>query len=111
MFLTTEDIKSIEETYRKLWNGKRLPTGGIAQAWHQAITKWAENNGDEIIPEHIRNREELCMNPVLAKQYVNALIDVCQDLGVELSEHQKAMLLITATAKEREAALQEVFGV
>lgn len=111
MRLTSKDVQELEDTYMKKFHRKPLPPGGVAEAWYQVIASWSESHGAEIIPERIRTKEELCFNPILSKQYVDALIRVCSDRGAELTTHQRAMFLVTASVKEREEALKEVFGV
>jgi hypothetical protein len=83
----------------------------LTQLWYETVIEFISRKykGSMIIPAHIREAEDkILQDDRFCQEYVSALMKVVDTELVQLTEHQKLVLIIGATADERDEAIKLV---
>lgn len=105
--LSNHEIIDIKDIFLSKTRGKI--TKEIAQLWYETVLEFISRKykGAMIIPESVRQAEErILQDDTFCKEYVSALMKTVDTDLVQLTEHQKLVLIIMSTADEREEAIK-----
>lgn len=104
--LTNHELIDIKDIYLRHTRGKIKIES--AQIWYEVCLEFLSRKykGSIIIPESVRQGEDrVLQDDMFCAEYISALMKVVTSDLVQLTENQKVVLLITATADERQEAL------
>jgi len=105
--LTSTEVLDLQDIFVRTYREERMPAGGYAELWYRVINEFMGWSGDEVVPVAIRSSEHKVLEYGIAEEYFAALLDVV-NIPDGATDAEKAVLLIVATAEERELALKRV---
>lgn len=105
--LTRTEVLDLEHIWLTEFKDKPMPPGGMAELWFQAVWQFMRRNDFEVMPDNVVLGEQQAVTGGLAEEYFASLLEVV-DPPEGISDAQKIMLLVCATAEEREVALSRI---
>lgn len=107
--LTPHELIDIKDIFLTHTRGKI--TKELTQIWYESVLLFLSRKykGSHIIPEKVRQAEDrVLQDDSFCAEYISALLKVVNTDLVQLTENQKVVLMITATADERQEALEYI---
>jgi hypothetical protein len=101
--LPRSDVMLIQSLFNTRYRERNVPPGGMAELWYQVISDFLETKNNARL-----NREYTVMEQGKSKEYIAALLEIVAPAD-GMSEHDKVMLMLTASPEDKEAALRNVF--
>lgn len=101
--LERADVQLIQSLFNSRYRERSVPAGGMAELWYQVISDFLATKVNARI-----NREYTVMEQGKSKEYIAALLEIVAPAD-GISEHDKVMLMLTASPEDRAAAMRKVF--
>ncbi len=107
--LTRSEEQMIEALFhQKLKDGKKKKeVVASAQWWRDVIADFFISAGHDIFTSELREIQDRVINRGMSAEYVSALLQVV-DASPTISEHDRVVLLLTASPEEHEKALAKI---
>lgn len=98
--------RAFHDTYRMHKKIKSIP-----QLWYESVMTWLawKYEGSSIVARSVRDMEnKVLQHDQLCQEYMSALMKIVLPNDSNLTEHQKMVLIMTASSDEREEALLKI---
>ncbi len=106
--LTRDQLLRIHAIWQARFNQSSLPNGGMAEAWHGVITDFLLYEGYDLVSPGLISLEQTVLEKGRAADYIGALTAVVGVHGEVSDPKNLLILLLGATASEREKAARFV---
>lgn len=105
--LTYKELRKLEDLWLSDFHSGKIRESNAVR-WWEVFNLFLTSRGDELIPGELRAQEEQVMNLGKSQEYLAALAALLPPAKLCRNDFDSTMLVLTASADDRAAALKKV---